>query len=130
MAEETIVQNSKGVDISLEEAKEKITNTYLKDNPLYNQIVYVSNDQFDCVAIPFPKLDYTVRPFIIEEPKGIKHPKFNWETFRWEEASAEDAYQKMTRLQETLTESNKANAEQNAQIIQMMSTLMSSRKGE
>lgn len=120
---ETVVQDAQGKDITLADAKETITNTYLKDNPLYNQIVYISNDQFDCVAVPFPKLDYTVRPFIVEEPKGIKHPKYNWSTFQWEEVEPADTYEKMVKLQDTvtkLTEQAKTSTKSNAELASML----------
>lgn len=119
----TVVQNAKGEDVALEDAKDTINKTYLKDNPLYKQIVYISNDQFDCVPVPFPELDYTVRPFVKEEPVGIKHPKYNWETFKWEEVGAEDTYQKMVKLQEKidmLNEQAKKSAEANADLASML----------
>lgn len=120
---ETTVQDTQGKDITLADAKNTITNTYLKDNPLYNQIVYISNDQFDCVAVPFPKLDYTVRPFIVEEPKGIKHPKYNWSTFQWEEVEPADTYEKMVKLQDTvtkLTAQAESSAKSNAELASML----------
>ncbi|MBD5430154.1 hypothetical protein [Lactobacillus sp.] len=108
----TEVQNAAGQTVDLEQAKEDVKNTYLNgSNPLYKQLVYISNDQFDCVPVPFPRLDYTVRPFVVEEPKGLKHPKYNWETFQWEEIGEEDTYQKMLKLQESFDNLSKQSAE-------------------
>lgn len=56
----------------------------------FKQIVYVSNDKYDCLPVPFPaKLDSeTSFPFIAEEPKGMNKPKYDWTNHMWVDQDA------------------------------------------
>lgn len=67
-------------------AKEKLVD----ETGFFKQIVYVSNDKYDCLPVPFPvKLDAaTSFPFISEEPKGMNKPKYDWNKYMWVDQDA------------------------------------------
>lgn len=118
--------------------------TYIKDNPLYSQIVYISNDTDNCFPIPFHSLDSNSYPYVVERPTGIDNPKFNWKTLQWEELSSGSQASKLNKLANDIatleSKSNKENSEltkqlenlekitstnteASAQIIQMLSAI-------
>ncbi|WP_270262750.1 hypothetical protein [Lactobacillus panisapium] len=70
----------------------------------FKQIVYVSNDQFDCLPIPIPaKLNADfVFPFVAEEPTGMNNPKYDWTKHVWVDQDAASASVRLTNAEKAI----------------------------
>lgn len=81
-------------------AKEKLVD----ETGFFKQIVYVSNDKYDCLPVPFPvKLDAaTSFPFIAEEPKGLNNPKYDWNSYQWVDQDAANNSERLNQVEKTL----------------------------
>lgn len=112
----------------------------------FKQIVYVSNDQFDCLPIPIPaklNADFAF-PFVAEEPTGMNNPKYDWTKHMWVDqdaastsmrlANAEKAIQSAQEQATSATNENKdlknslddiakSQTEQSKQMAQMLQLL-------
>ncbi len=70
----------------------------------FKQIVYVSNDQFDCLPIPFPaklNADFAF-PFVAEEPKGMNNPKYDWTKHVWVDQDAASTSVRLTNAEKAI----------------------------
>ena len=70
----------------------------------FKQIVYVSNDQFDCLPIPIPaklNADFAF-PFIAEEPTGMNNPKYDWTKHVWVDQDAASASVRLTNAEKAI----------------------------
>lgn len=112
----------------------------------FKQIVYVSNDQFDCLPIPIPaklNADFAF-PFVAEEPTDMNNPKYDWTKHMWVDqdatsnsvrlANAEKAIQTAQEQAASATNENKdlknslddiakSQTEQSKQMAQMLQLL-------
>lgn len=70
----------------------------------FKQIVYVSNDQFDCLPIPFPaKIDADFAyPFVAEEPTGMNNPKYDWNKHVWVDQDAASTSVRLTNAEKAI----------------------------
>ena len=70
----------------------------------FKQIVYVSNDQFDCLPIPIPaklNADFAF-PFVAEEPKGMNNPKYDWTKHVWVDQDAASTSVRLTNAEKAI----------------------------
>lgn len=70
----------------------------------FKQIVYVSNDQFDCLPIPIPaklNADFAF-PFIAEEPTGMNNPKYDWTKHMWVDQDATSNSVRLTNAEKAI----------------------------
>lgn len=70
----------------------------------FKQIVYVSNDQFDCLPIPIPaklNADFAF-PFVAEEPKGMNNPKYDWTKHMWVDQDAASTSMRLTNAEKAI----------------------------
>lgn len=70
----------------------------------FKQIVYVSNDQFDCLPIPIPaklNADFAF-PFVAEEPKGMNNPKYDWTKHVWVDQDAASTSIRLTNAEKAI----------------------------
>lgn len=70
----------------------------------FKQIVYVSNDQFDCLPIPIPaklNADFAF-PFVAEEPKGMNSPKYDWTKHVWVDQDAASTNVRLTNAEKAI----------------------------
>ena len=70
----------------------------------FKQIVYVSNDQFDCLPIPIPaklNADFAF-PFVAEEPKGMNNPKYDWTKHVWVDQDAANTSVRLTNAEKAI----------------------------
>ncbi|MCX8737267.1 hypothetical protein [Lactobacillus sp. B4026] len=70
----------------------------------FKQIVYVSNDQFDCLPIPIPaklNADFAF-PFVAEEPKGMNNPKYDWTKHVWVDQDAVSTSVRLTNAEKAI----------------------------
>ncbi|QNQ83747.1 hypothetical protein FP435_04465 [Lactobacillus sp. PV037] len=138
MTEETVEnvvsnESAQAVQENDWEEREKEAKAYIKNDPLYKQVVYISNDDDDCFPIPYHELDNDLYPYVVERPTGINHPKYNWTTRQWEENSAQGQATKLNVLtnelkeaqQEiaTLKENNSNIAKENTQLTTQLDNL-------
>ena len=75
----------------------------------FKQIVYVSNDQFDCLPIPFPvklNAEYAF-PFITEAPTGMNQPKYDWPKHRWVDQDAASTSVRLTNAEKAIQSAQK-----------------------
>lgn len=70
----------------------------------FKQIVYVSNDQFDCLPIPIPaKLNAEFAfPFVAEEPTGMNNPKYDWTKHVWVDQDATSTSVRLTNAEKAI----------------------------
>lgn len=70
----------------------------------FKQIVYVSNDQFDCLPIPIPaKLNAEFAfPFVAEEPTGMNNPKYDWTKHVWVDQDAASTSVRLTNAEKAI----------------------------
>lgn len=70
----------------------------------FKQIVYVSNDQFDCLPIPIPaklNADFAF-PFVAEEPTGMNNPKYDWTKHVWVDQDATSNSVRLTNAEKAI----------------------------
>lgn len=70
----------------------------------FKQIVYVSNDQFDCLPIPIPaklNADFAF-PFVAEEPTGMNNPKYDWTKHVWVDQDAASTSVRLTNAEKAI----------------------------
>ncbi len=70
----------------------------------FKQIVYVSNDQFDCLPIPIPaklNADFAF-PFVAEEPTGMNNPKYDWTKHMWVDQDATSNSVRLTNAEKAI----------------------------
>ena len=70
----------------------------------FKQIVYVSNDQFDCLPIPIPaklNADFAF-PFVAEEPTGMNNPKYDWTKHVWVDQDAANTSFRLTNAEKAI----------------------------
>ena len=122
----------------------------------FKQIVYVSNDQFDCLPIPIPaklNADFAF-PFVAEEPTGMNNPKYDWTKHMWVDQDAANTSVRLTNaekaiqtaqeqaktistenqtLKDSLSNIEKGQKDQTqtlAQVVQMMAPLLTSKTND
>ena len=70
----------------------------------FKQIVYVSNNQFDCLPIPIPaklNADFAF-PFVAEEPTGMNNPKYDWTKHMWVDQDAASTSVRLTNAEKAI----------------------------
>lgn len=70
----------------------------------FKQIVYVSNDQFNCLPIPIPaklNADFAF-PFVAEEPTGMNNPKYDWTKHMWVDQDAASTSMRLTNAEKAI----------------------------
>ena len=75
----------------------------------FKQIVYVSNDQFDCLPIPIPaklNADFAY-PFVAEEPTGMNNPKYDWNKHVWVDQDAASTSVRLTNAEKAIQSAQK-----------------------
>ena len=75
----------------------------------FKQIVYVSNNQFDCLPIPIPaklNADFAY-PFVAEEPTGMNNPKYDWNKHVWVDQDAASTSVRLTNAEKAIQSAQK-----------------------
>ena len=71
-------------------------------------LYYLSDNNFDCVPVLVPiKLEYNTYPFIIDAPKDMNKPKYDWTHSRWIDQTNADNQNKIADLQDAISEKDK-----------------------
>lgn len=78
-------------------------NKEITDNSMWKQIGYISKDNVDCEPILLSsKHEENIYPIVVETPKGLNNPKYDWTKHMWVDQDATSNSVRLTQTEKTL----------------------------